>query len=63
MNPIASASMTTAVDVARAVSPESPVILWPEDWPPPELVAWTLAHMLAETLPAAPARPSPDTGS
>jgi hypothetical protein len=28
-------------------------VLWPADWPPPELVAWTLAEMLAETVPAA----------
>ncbi len=52
MNPVAAASMATAVDVAREASPEAPLILWPEDWPAPELVAWTLAHMLAETLPA-----------
>lgn len=52
MNPIASATMATAVDVAREASPEAPLILWPADWPAPELVAWTLAHMLAETLPA-----------
>jgi hypothetical protein len=51
LNPIASASMATAVDVAREVSPSAPVILWPADWPAPELVAWTLAEMLAETLP------------
>lgn len=57
LNPLASASMTTAVDVAREVAPSSPTILWPADWPAPELVAWTLAHMLAETLPAC-ARPS-----
>ena len=56
MNPLATASMATAVDVAREASREAPVILWPADWPPPELVAWTLAHMLAETLPA----PAPD---
>lgn len=53
MNPLASASMATAVDVAREASAEMPLILWPADWPAPELVAWTLAHMLAETLPAA----------
>jgi len=51
LNPVASASMATAVDVAREVSPTAPVILWPADWPAPELVAWTLAEMLAETLP------------
>ncbi|MCW5770421.1 MAG: hypothetical protein KIT16_02205 [Rhodospirillaceae bacterium] len=51
MNPIANASMSTAVDFAREVAPEAPMILWPDDWPAPELVAWTLAHMLAETLP------------
>ncbi len=44
--------MATAIDVAREVSSETPAIRWPEDWPPPELVAWTLAHMLAESLPA-----------
>jgi hypothetical protein len=44
--------MATAVDVAREAAPEAPVILWPDNWPAPELVAWTLAHMLAETLPA-----------
>jgi len=43
--------MVTAVDVARGASADAPLILWPEDWPAPELVAWTLAHMLAETLP------------
>ena len=53
MNPIATASMVTAVGVAREVSTDAPVILWPSNWPAPELVAWTLAHMLAETLPAA----------
>ena len=59
LNPIASASMATAVDVAREVSPTSPIILWPADWPAPELVAWTLAQMLAETLPcSAPANAS-----
>jgi hypothetical protein len=52
MNPLATASMATAVDVAREAAPEAPMILWPEDWPAPELVAWTLACMLAETLPA-----------
>ena len=52
MNPLANASMATAVDVAREAAPEAPVILWPDNWPAPELVAWTLAHMLAETLPA-----------
>ena len=52
MNPLASASMATAVDVARHASSETPLILWPADWPPPELVAWTLACMMAETLPA-----------
>ena len=51
LNPIASASMATAVDVAREISPTTPLILWPADWPAPELVAWTLAQMLAETLP------------
>jgi hypothetical protein len=59
MNPLATASMATAVDVARAASAESPLILWPADWPPPELVAWTLAHMLAETLPQPGAAPAP----
>ena len=52
MNPLATASMATAIDVAREAAPEAPMILWPADWPAPELVAWTLAHMLAETLPA-----------
>ena len=56
MNPLATASMATAVDVAREAAPEAPVILWPDNWPAPELVAWTLAHMLAETLPARGAR-------
>lgn len=51
MNPLASASMATAVNVAREASSEAPMILWPADWPAPELVAWTLAYMLAETLP------------
>lgn len=53
MNPLTNASMAAAVDVAREASSEAPVILWPMDWPAPELVAWTLAHMLAETVPAA----------
>ena len=53
MNPITAASMATAVNVAReATAPDAPPILWPADWPAPELVAWTLASMLAETLPA-----------
>ncbi len=52
MNPLTSASMATAVEVAREASPDMPMILWPADWPAPELVAWTLAQMLAETLPA-----------
>jgi hypothetical protein len=52
MNPITAASMATAVDVAREADREAPPILWPADWPAPELVAWTLASMLAETLPA-----------
>lgn len=50
MNPMTAASMATAVDVAREAAPDAPLILWPEDWPAPELVAWTLASMLAETL-------------
>ena len=53
MNPIAVASMATAVRVAREAASDAPPILWPQDWPAPELVAWTLASMLAETLPAA----------
>jgi hypothetical protein len=52
MNPLTTASMATAVDVAREAAAEAPMILWPADWPAPELVAWTLAQMLAETLPA-----------
>lgn len=28
---------------------------WRHEWPSPEAVAWTLAHMLAQTLPAASA--------
>jgi len=52
VNPLASAAMATAVDIAHHASNEVPVILWPTDWPPPELVAWTLACMMAETLPA-----------
>ena len=60
MNPLTTASMATAVDVAREASTEAPMILWPVDWPAPELVAWTLAHMLAETVPvAAGGRPPP----
>ena len=51
MNPIASASMTTAAGVARIVSRDAPPILWPDDWPASELVAWTRARMPAETLP------------
>jgi hypothetical protein len=54
MNPITAASMATAIDVAREAVHDAPLILWPKDWPAPELVAWTLASMLAETLPAAP---------
>jgi hypothetical protein len=53
VNPLTSASMAAAVDVAREASSEAPLILWPADWPAPELVAWTLAQMLAETVPAA----------
>jgi hypothetical protein len=53
MNPLTVASMATAVGVARDVSADAPKVLWPADWPPPELVAWTLAEMLAETVPAA----------
>lgn len=53
MNPLTAASMATAVGVARDVSADAPKVLWPADWPPPELVAWTLAEMLAETVPAA----------
>jgi hypothetical protein len=52
MNPITAASMATAVHVAREAVPDASPILWPADWPAPELVAWTLASMLAETLPA-----------
>ena len=65
MNPLVTASMATAVDVAREAPAEAPLILWPADWPAPELFAWTLAHMLAETLPAPangtarPAAPAP----
>jgi hypothetical protein len=51
--------MATAVGVARDAAPEAPVILWPADWPAPELVAWTLAHMLAETLPGQAERVEP----
>lgn len=54
MNPMTAASMATAVDVAREAVPDAPLILWPQDWPAPELVAWTLASMLAETLPGSP---------
>ncbi len=61
MNPITAASMATAVNVAREAVPDAPPILWPMDWPAPELVAWTLASMLAETLPARPDAPRPDT--
>lgn len=53
MNPLTSASMATAVDVARDAAADAPLVLWPADWPAPELVAWTLAAMLAETVPAA----------
>jgi len=59
VNPLASASMATAVDFARYAAPEAPLILWPADWPAPELVAWTLAHMLAETLPNQPKNADP----
>ena len=62
MNPITAASMATAVHVAReAALPDAPPILWPVDWPAPELVAWTLASMLAETLPAQ--HDAPHTGA
>lgn len=48
--------MRTACDFARELSPEHRQQLvedWPQDWPPPEVVAWMMAFMLVRVLPGA----------
>ena len=48
--------LATARELALQIDKDAAAGLvaeWRHEWPSPEAVAWTLAHMLAQTLPAA----------